>query len=176
MFGMFSNRANETVSDKFHTVVRTHNTYATYHAQDLFFSGGIQTMTQFKPGQSGNPLGKPKGAKSRYTLMREALADDLPALLEATKAAALAGDMGAMRLLLERTLPTHKAVSPPVSVPELEQAETLADRARAILNATSRADLPPDIAAQLLGALGNLAKLIEIDEIERRLAALEQKQ
>ena len=133
-------------------------------------------MTLFQPGQSGNPQGKPKGAKSKYTLMREALADDLPQLLEATKAAALAGDMTAMRLLLERTLPPHKASSAPVSLPELDQANTLTDYARAILSATSRAELPPDVAAQLLAALGNVAKLAEIDEIERRLTELEGRQ
>lgn len=130
-------------------------------------------MTQFKPGQSGNPNGKPKGTKSKYTLMRDALADDLPELLEATKAAALSGDMTAMRLLLERTLPPHKAASAPVLLPELEQADTLTDHARAILSATSKGELPPDIAAQLLGALGTVAKLAEVDEIERRLAELE---
>jgi hypothetical protein len=133
-------------------------------------------MTLFKPGESGNPQGKPKGAKSKYTLMREALADDLPQLLEATKAAALSGDMTAMRLLLERTLPPHKASSAPVSLPELEQANTLTDYARAILSATSRAELPPDTAAQLLGALGNVAKLAEMDEIERRITELEARQ
>lgn len=133
-------------------------------------------MTLFKPGESGNPQGKPKGAKSKYTLMREALADDLPQLLEATKAAALAGDMTAMRLLLERTLPPHKAAAAPVSLPELDQANTLTDYARAILSATSRAELPPDVAAQLLAALGNVAKLAEIDEIERRITELEARQ
>ena len=132
-------------------------------------------MTQFKPGESGNPAGKPKGARSRFTKMREALADDLPQLLDATKTAALAGDMTAMRLLLERTLPPHKAASAPVWLPELEQAETLTDQARAILNATSRAELPPDVSAQLLAALSSVAKLAEIDEIERRISALEAK-
>lgn len=29
--------------------------------------------TQFKPGQSGNPAGKPKGAKNRATILREIL-------------------------------------------------------------------------------------------------------
>ena len=130
-------------------------------------------MTQFKPGKSGNPNGKPRGAKSKYTLMRDALANDLPQLLDATKNAALSGDMVAMRLLLERTLPPHKAATAPVLLPELEQADTLTDYARTIIHATGRGELPPDIAAQLLGALGNVAKLTEIDEIERRLNELE---
>jgi len=34
------------------------------------------TQTQWKPGQSGNPAGKPKGTKHLSTLIREMLDDD----------------------------------------------------------------------------------------------------
>ncbi|MEA3299137.1 MAG: DUF5681 domain-containing protein [Pseudomonadota bacterium] len=132
-------------------------------------------MARFKPGQSGNPKGKPVGAKSRYTEMREALADDLPALVERTKAAALEGDMTAMRLLLERTLPPVKAGAAAILLPELEDAATLTDKARAVVSAIGRGDIPPDIGANLMQSLGGLAKLVEVDELTRRVEALEGK-
>lgn len=130
-------------------------------------------MPRYKKGQSGNPAGKPPGAKSRFTLLREALADDLPDLLDKTKQAALEGDMVAMRLLLERTLPPTKATAATVDIPALAEAGTLTDKATAILSAVACGQLPPDVGGALLAALGQLAKLTEIDEIERRLSALE---
>lgn len=65
-------------------------------------------MTKFQQGKSGNPKGKPRGAKSRYTKYREALDRDMLKLLQKTKQAALAGDMTAMRLLLEPHLATSE--------------------------------------------------------------------
>ncbi|MFC6327894.1 DUF5681 domain-containing protein [Alloalcanivorax gelatiniphagus] len=133
-------------------------------------------MAQFKPGKSGNPKGKPKGAQSRFTKMREELKTDLPDLLESTKQAALAGDMTAMRLLLERTLPPLKATAAPLVIEGLEQAATLTDKAALILAAIARGDMPPDVGASLVDALGRLAKLKELDDLEARIAALEEQQ
>ena len=42
-------------------------------------------MGKFKAGQSGNPAGKPKGTIHKVTQLRDALLNDVPALLERTK-------------------------------------------------------------------------------------------
>ena len=34
----------------------------------------LENLTPFQPGQSGNPKGKPKGARNRSTILREILA------------------------------------------------------------------------------------------------------
>lgn len=65
----------------------------------------------WKPGQSGNPKGRPPGS-GEIGKLRAALADALPAVLDIVKAKALEGDMGAARLLLERVLPPLKATEP----------------------------------------------------------------
>ncbi len=100
----------------------------------------------------------------------------MPALLEATKSKALEGDMTAMRLLLERTLPVRKAVAPEVDLPELETADTLTDKAKAVLMGISRGDIPPDVGSQLLAAIAATGRVLEIDELTKRLEALEQLQ
>lgn len=130
-------------------------------------------MTRFIPGKSGNPDGRPKGSKNRSTLLLEALDDDLPELLSVVKAKAVEGDMTAMRLLLDRALPTRKPTSPPVNLPELSAAKTFTDKAGAILCAAGNGQLPPDVAAQLLSALGGVVKVLEIDDLLRRIEALE---
>lgn len=130
-------------------------------------------MTKYSPGKSGNPSGKPKGAKSRFTVMRDQLLDDLPELLRVTKQQALTGDTTALRLLLERTLPAQKATAAPVDIPSLKTAPTLTQKAQAIIDAIGDGIVPPDVGASLLAALGNVSKIIETDELEQRIAALE---
>jgi len=65
--------------------------------------------------------------------------------------------------------PTEQAI-------ELElTGETLTDQGRAVLSAVSAGALPPGQGSQLIAAIGALARVAEIDELERRLSALEAK-
>lgn len=127
----------------------------------------------WKPGQSGNPAGRPRGT-SKAQQLRDAIAQDVPAIIETLKAAALAGDVQAARVLLERALPALKPQELPQAVP-LPAGGTLADKGAAILHAAGAGELAPGQAAALLGALGTLAKVIEATELEQRIAALEQR-
>ena len=65
--------------------------------------------TRFQPGQSGNPAGKPKGARNRTTLAIEALIDGAAADI-ANKAIELAkaGDSALIRALLDRAAPPRR--------------------------------------------------------------------
>lgn len=127
----------------------------------------------FKPGQSGNPSGRPKGSKNVAGRLLGELEDDLPALLEATKKKALGGDTAALRLLLERTLPAKKPEGKAVSIPALIDAQTLTDKATAIVDAIASGDIAPDIGAQLISAIGATAKITEFDDLLKRIEALE---
>jgi len=61
---------------------------------------------QFKPGQSGNPRGKPKGARHKATLAALELLDgEAEALTRKAVDLALEGDTTALRLCLERIAP-----------------------------------------------------------------------
>ena len=60
----------------------------------------------FKPGQSGNPAGRPKGARHRTTMAIEALLEgEGEAITRKAIEAAKAGDMVAIRLVLDRICP-----------------------------------------------------------------------
>lgn len=129
-------------------------------------------MARFKPGQSGNPRGRPPGAGETGRL-REAIAQHLPGIIETMARQALAGDAQAARLLLERALP---ALRPQ----ELAQAVeltggTLTQQARDVLSLLAGGELGPQQAAQLLGALSGLARVVEVDELAARVAQLENK-
>ena len=130
---------------------------------------------QFKPGQSGNPNGRPKGTPDRRTTLLRELEQDLPALIDALKTNALAGDMQALKLLLDRLLPVRKASQEPVELPLLADAQTLSGKADAVLCAVASGELAPDIGAQLVNAIGTAARVVEISELLERIEALEAK-
>ena len=47
------------------------------------------------------------------------------------------------------------------------------DKARAVLGAVAAGKIPPDLGAQLVAAIGSVARLAEVDELVRRVSALE---
>lgn len=126
--------------------------------------------TRFKPGQSGNPGGRPAGSGNAIRAqLTEAWEDIRPVLLDK----ALAGDMAAIRIVAERVCPPIRASEPPSPI-ELPRG-SLTERANAVLDGMSAGELNTTQASQLMQALGALAKLIETDELMRRIQALEER-
>ena len=127
---------------------------------------------RWKAGESGNPAGRPAGA-GEVSRVRAAIAARVPALLDAMMTRALAGDIGAARLLLERTIAPLKAVehAQALNLPD----GTLTEQGRAVLRAVAGGQLAPGQGAALVGAIGALARVIEIDELAARIAALEER-
>ena len=126
---------------------------------------------RWKAGQSGNPKGKTPGSGELQKL-RAALAADVPEILAVLGTAAKAGDVQAARLILERVLPPVKATEQAVAL-QLPDGGTLTAKASAVLSAAAAGDLAPGQAAQLIAALGTLAKICEIDELAARIDKLE---
>jgi hypothetical protein len=124
----------------------------------------------FVKGKSGNPKGRPPGIVNQAKL-RESIAKNIPEILAAMVEQAKAGDTQAARLLLDRTLPAIKPTDTPVVLP-LAGADLGAD-GRAVIAATGQGDISPDQAKTLLSGLGTLARITEVDELVRRIEALE---
>jgi len=126
---------------------------------------------KFKPGQSGNPQGRPKD-KTPATLLRKSIVDDMPDIIGKLVELAKAGDVQAAKVLLDRVCPTLKPQALPVNI---DVGGTLAETGGNVINATMAGHIPPDIGSQLITALANQAKIIEIDDLTRRIEALESK-
>lgn len=124
---------------------------------------------RWKPGQSGNPGGRPK----RIGQVRALLEHKREELVKKAIELALAGDVAALRLCMERLAPPLRPTTEPVEIPGLAQASTLTEKCQVIVSAVGNALISPTVGSELLSAMGNLAKALEVDELARRVAALE---
>ncbi|HEM7801754.1 MULTISPECIES: DUF5681 domain-containing protein [Burkholderia] len=130
-------------------------------------------MTQFKKGQSGNPAGKPKGARDKRTALRELLQPHAADLVAKAVELAKAGDTTALRICIDRCIPAIKAKDAPVDLPEL--TGSLAEQGAAVMHAMARGRITPDEASAVMQVIAAQARIIEVDELEKRLAILEGK-
>lgn len=128
-------------------------------------------MGKFSPGKSGNPEGRPKGIPNPSTKLRQAIAADLPEIIDTLRQQALSGDVAAARLLLERALPPLRPESQPESV--VATGESLGERTEAVVKATLAGQLSPTAGAELVGVLAGSARVLEIAELAQRLELLE---
>lgn len=129
--------------------------------------------TLFKPGQSGNPKGRPPGIRDRRHAARDALAGDLPEVLRVLVDAAKGGDVQAATLILSRVLPPLRPERQPVTLENIPKQGTAGELAQAIIANAAHGQIAPDVASELIGALANVGRILEVDELARRIAALE---
>jgi hypothetical protein len=128
----------------------------------------------FQPGQSGNPAGKPKGARNRQTLILEALVDKSgPRLVRKAIKMAMEGDGAVMRALLPLLLPARRERPVEFALPPIETAEDALRASRTILSGAANGALTPTEAADMGKLLELHAKLLEVHDLEARLAQLE---
>jgi Family of unknown function (DUF5681) len=123
----------------------------------------------FKQGKSGNPSGRPKQIATA-TELRNRLAEDMPEIIQTLITMAKSGDAQAIKIILDRTHPPLKAQALPVNIPT---DGTLVDQGNAVIQATLTGEIPPDIRAQLITALSNQGKLVDLEEMSDRLARIE---
>jgi hypothetical protein len=129
-------------------------------------------MGAFKKGKSGNPTGRPRGVPDRRTELRKLLEPHAEKLVRKAVTLALKGDVGALRLCLERLIPAIKTRDAPVEIGPL--FGSLAAQGRTVFAAVAEQRLSPDQAATLMQALAAQARILEVDELEKRVAQLEE--
>jgi hypothetical protein len=132
-------------------------------------------VTTWKPGQSGNPSGKPRGARHRATVAAEQLlAGEAKALTRKAIELALQGDTTALRLCLDRVAPVRKGTVR-IALPEVNTPADLVAALGAIGEAVARGELTPDEGQSVAAILEGQRRAIETTELETRLARLEAK-
>jgi Family of unknown function (DUF5681) len=129
---------------------------------------------QFQKGQSGNPAGRPPGARNKATMMAESLLQgEAEALTRAAIERAMAGDTAALRMCLDRLAPPSKHRTIAFDLPPLASARDAAAALAAITAAVGAGELTPAEGGELFKLVDGFARMLEARILEQRVARLE---
>jgi hypothetical protein len=127
----------------------------------------------FKPGESGNPAGRPRGSRNRSTSALRALIDgEADELIRVLATAARNGNVSAAKVLLDRILPPARCGTGDVELP-LPSEQPVTAGVDELIRAVSAGEIAPSDAAVIATLLKTRAELTDLAELERRLASLE---
>ena len=130
--------------------------------------------TRFKPGQSGNPSGRPLGSRNTVSLACEELLDgDAEKITRKAISLALGGDTVALRLCMERLCPPRKERPISLSLPKIDGAADVTKALESTIAAVAAGELTPGEGTAIASLLETKRKAIETEDHERRLEALE---
>ena len=128
-------------------------------------------MAKFKPGMSGNANGRPQGTDDRRREARKLLDSHREALIEKVVDLALKGDTVALRICIDRIVPALRPKDLPILLAKPEGS--LSDYGRTVLEAMAGGEISPDEGSTVMSVISAQARIVEVDELERRVAALE---
>jgi hypothetical protein len=127
-----------------------------------------------RPFRRGNP-GRPLGSKNRVTQTLEQLAEgQAEQIFQKVSELAQAGDVSCLRMMLDRIWPPRKAQPINVTMPRINSSQDALDAIAAICTALGEGRLTPDEIMALSSVVGRSIQVIEHQDLERRIAALEE--
>lgn len=128
----------------------------------------------FERGRSGNPSGRPSGAKSKATLFEEAVSKKAATeVIERVVAAALTGDMAACRLILDRVAPARKGQPLVFDLPKIQSAADIAAAMASLVAAVAGGKISPAEAGDVANIIDANRRALETGELEARIKKLE---
>ena len=131
----------------------------------------------FKPGQSGNPNGGPKGSLNRSTMAAAALLDgESEALTRRCIDLAMGGDPTALRLCLSRILPVKRERTISLDLPALQGSQGALGAIGRVLEAVGAGMITPSEGQAVASLVETHRRTFEIEELEHRIEALEAQQ
>ena len=127
-----------------------------------------------RPFQPGNP-GRPPGSKNKITQLVEQLAENqAEQLVQKAVELAQAGDVACLRMLLDRLWPPRKGQPVNVVMPPINTSQDVFPAIASIWTAIREGRLTPDEASALSIVVDRSIQAIDIHDITKRIAALEE--
>jgi hypothetical protein len=130
----------------------------------------------FQKGQSGNPAGRPAGARGKSMILAdEMFAGEAEDIIRAAIDLAKGGDTSAMRLCLDRIAPRPRERTVSFALPPLNSAADAAAAVAAVIEAVGAGEVAPAEASALLKLVDAFLRTLEMTSFEERIARLERK-
>jgi hypothetical protein len=127
-----------------------------------------------RPFKPGNP-GRPPGSKNKITQMVEQLAEgQAEQLVQKVLELAQAGDVACLRMILDRLWPLRKGQPVNVVMPPINTPQDVVSAIASIWTGIRDGRLTPDEASALSIVVDRSVQAIELHDITRRIAALEE--
>lgn len=134
---------------------------------------GRKSDGTFAPGNSAG--GRTKGSRNKTTPAVEKLLDgEAEELTRVAVSKAKEGDMTALRLCLERIAPARKDSPVQFELPPVTSVSDAVSASSSVLASVAAGDLTPDEAGRIMGLLTAHKSLVELCDIEARIARLEE--
>ena len=128
---------------------------------------------KFPSGKSGNPKGRPPGARNKATLIAERLLDgEAKAITDKCITMAKAGDGTALSLCMERLLPPRRGRPVRVKLPGVGGAMNIVEAQVGVLTAASSGNITLEEATMLSGLIEGCRKAIETEELTKDVEAI----
>lgn len=131
----------------------------------------------FVKGQSGNPKGKPRGARHAatqisYALMEGNLEEVLATVIERAKS----GDMAACKMVLDKVLPNTKDRPIALEMPLINDLNDVGNAQAEILQAVANGSITPNEGERVASIIEARRRSIETIDLEVRISQLEGRQ
>ena len=127
-------------------------------------------------GTSGNPAGRPPGARHEALKALDAIGSEGAAeVMKKVVEAAKGGDMRAADILLRRLWPERKGRPVTLDMPDAIDAASVAAALSSVSGAVAAGDLSPEEGQTVAAILEAQRRAIETADLEARIAALEER-
>jgi hypothetical protein len=132
--------------------------------------------SKFAKGTSGNPSGRPPGSRNHATLLMESLLEgEAEQLTRKAIELALAGDITALRLCMDRLVPPRKDRLIHLTLPPIENVQQISLAMARVFSAIADGEITPTEGEVLANVLTTHKSGLVTGDLERRMGELEQR-